>query len=72
LNENDSIRVNVDGDSNVIISNLVHSEKHSEHKISTEFGISICINPDEANANDSIRVNVDGDSNLIISNDLHS
>jgi hypothetical protein len=56
----------------VIISNLVHSEKHSEHKISTDFGISIRFNLAEANANDSIRFNVDGDSNVITSNDVHS
>jgi hypothetical protein len=39
-NANDSIRVNIDGDSNVIISNDLLSEKHSEHKISIDFGIT--------------------------------
>jgi hypothetical protein len=71
-NANDSIRVNLDGDSNVISSNDLHSAKDSEHKISTDFGIVIRFNPEQRNANDSIRVNIDGDSNVIISNDLFS
>jgi hypothetical protein len=56
----------------VISSNDLHSAKDSEHKISTDFGISIRFNPDLSNVDDSIRVNIDGDSNVIISNDLHS
>jgi hypothetical protein len=54
------------------VNNDLHSEKHSQQRISTEFGISICVKPDLENANDSIRCNFDCDLNVIVNNDLHS
>jgi hypothetical protein len=39
-NADDSIRINLDDDSNVIVSNDLHSEKHRSHIISPDFGIT--------------------------------
>jgi hypothetical protein len=63
-NTDDSIRCNIDPDSNMIVFNDSQEEKHSEHKMPTDFGISICSNPDEENTFDSIRCNLDSDSNV--------
>jgi hypothetical protein len=60
-----------DCDSNVIVRNDLHLEKHSQQRISTEFGIVISVKPDQENAIDSIRCNFDCGSNVIVSNDSH-
>jgi hypothetical protein len=66
----DSIRVNLESDSNVIDESDLHFEKHDEQRSSTFRGRTIDSSDDFENALDSIRVNLESDSNVIDERDL--
>jgi hypothetical protein len=66
----DSIRVNLESDSNVIVESDQQFEKHHEQIISTFRGITIDWSNENENASDSIRTNFESDSNVINESNL--